>query len=59
MIFLMRASVEEVDVLGHVCDFLLDFGELGLDVAEVGLELLQLLRALLLLRLHCAFSLLH
>ena len=51
--------LEEVDVLGHVCDFLLDFGELGLDVAEVGLELLQLLRALLLLRLHCAFSLLH
>lgn len=50
---------EEVDIFGHVCDFLLDFGELGLYVFEVCFELHCFLGAIVLLGFYYAFDLLY
>jgi hypothetical protein len=50
--------LEEVDVLGHLVDLALDLLELGLQTLEVALEVEDLLRALLLLALAAALTLL-
>lgn len=44
--------LEEVDIFGHFDDFFLDFLKLWLHILEVGLELDDLLSAVVLLRLY-------